>query len=150
MKLFSFKFAAVALAGVMAATSAAYAGDAYSDDDNGYSGSYNRQSLRQYCYENPYDDACEGYGGGYKKHYYKKQYSYDGGGNCAALIRASGKRNLVTAFARNSARFAWRREVQAVHGGQYANWSNARNPHITCTTYGALKACTATATPCRN
>lgn len=149
MKLFSFKFAAVALAGVMAATTVAQAGDSYSDDDNGYSGSYNRQSLRQYCYENPYDDACDN-GGGYKKRHHEKRYSYEGGGHCAAHIRAAGKRNLVTAFARNSARFAWRREVQAVHGGQYANWNNARNADITCTSYGALKACTATATPCRN
>jgi hypothetical protein len=151
MKHFSFKLAAMALAGMLSASTAAQAGglDHHDDDDgNGYSGSYSRQSLKQYCYENPSADACEDYRP-YKKHYYKKQYSYEDNGRCAALIRSAGKRNLVAAFARNSARFAWRREVQAVHGGQYANWNNARNGYITCTSYGALKACVATATPCR-
>jgi hypothetical protein len=150
MKLFSFKLAAMALAGVLAASSGAQAGGLYDDDDNGHSGTYQRKSLAQYCYENPYSDVCDDDDRPAKKQYYKKQYSYDGNGGCAALIRAAGKRNLVTAFARNSARFAWRREVQAVHGGQYANWHNARNADITCSHYGALKACVATATPCRN
>lgn len=151
MKIFSFKLVAIALAGVLAASAGAQAGGLHDDDNgngNGYSGSYGGKSFQQYCYENPYDDACDD--DQPKKHYRKKHYSYEGNGRCAALIRAAGKRNLVTAFARNSARFAWRREVQAVHGGQYASWHNARNPHITCTRYGALKACTATATPCRN
>jgi hypothetical protein len=170
MKHFSFKLAALALAGVLAASTGAQAGGLYDDDDTGYSngsgngngngygnggysGSYNRQSLRQYCYENPYDDACEDYRPQRKT--YKKSYGYgngygNGNGRCAALIRAVGKRNLVTAFARNSARFAWRREVRAVHGDQYSDWGNARGADIDCTHYGALKSCVAVATPCRD
>lgn len=143
------KITALAFAGMMILASGAQAGGLYDDDDddNGTASRYNRQSLSSYCYKNPYDDACDPYA---KRQYQKKRYdgSYSSG-RCAALVRAVGKRNLVTAFARNSARFAWAREARFVHGDQYANWNNARNARITCTRVGALNNCEATATPCR-
>jgi hypothetical protein len=148
MKSVSLKLTVLALAGAMAMGSAAKAGGLFDDDDdNGYSNHYNRQSLSSYCYQHPDDDACDPYAKRYqhKRSYNNSHYS----GRCAALVRAVGKRNLVTAFARNSARFAWSREARFVHGDQYANWNYARNPSITCTNYGALKSCEATATPCR-
>jgi hypothetical protein len=143
MKYFSLKMTAYALAGIILAAPA-QAGGLFDSDDNGYSGSYNRQNLNVYCDRYPADDACDDEPQ-YKRKTYEKSYQ---GGRCAALIRAAGKRNLVTAFARNSARFAWRRETRAVHGNQYANWHNARNPQITCTRIGALKSCMARGTPC--
>ena len=156
MKIRSFKIVALALTGLLVAASGAQAGGLYDYDDNGYSGKYNRQNLDAYCDLHPYDDACDSYDEpSYKKKTYKKSYkkkSYKKShynGRCRALIRASGKRNLVRAFARNSARFAWRREARAVHGSQYMNWRNARNFRITCTRFGAFKECIARGTPCR-
>lgn len=142
------KITALAFAGMIALASGAQAGGLYDDDDNtGSSSQYNRQSLSSYCYKNPDDDACDPYA---KRHYQKKNYSNShSSGRCAALIRAVGKRNLVTTFARNSARFAWTRESRFVHGDQYANWRNARNAHISCSRVGALNSCVATGTPCR-
>ena len=148
MKIFSKALTVFAVAGVMALATGAQAGGLFDgDDDNGYSDNDNRQSPSSYCYQHPYDDDCDPYG---KNHHRKRSYNdshYNG--HCAALIRAVGKRNLVTAFARNSARFAWRREARFVHGDQYANWNFARGAVISCTNIGALKSCVATATPCR-
>ena len=148
MKNFSKTLTVFAVAGVMALATGAQAGGLFDDDDdNGYSNNYNRQSLSSYCHEHPYDDACDPYAkrNQHRKSYGKPHYN----GRCAALVRAVGKRNLVTAFARNSARFAWRREARFVHGEQYANWNYARGAEISCTHIGALKSCVATATPCR-
>jgi hypothetical protein len=147
MTLNLLKAGALALAGMIAVASNAQAGGLYDGDDNGFSGKYNRQSLDVYCDQNPYDDACNGYDKpAYRKKVHKKRHHDN---HCRALIRAAGKRNLVTAFARNSAIFAWRREVRAVHGAQYMNWNNARNAYIECNRYGGLKECVARATPCR-
>ncbi|WP_088348057.1 MULTISPECIES: hypothetical protein [Rhodomicrobium] len=146
MSKFPTKITAFALFGMVAMASGAQAGGLYDSDDDSYK--YNRESLSRYCYQHPYDDACDPYA---KKH--RKRESYNGKGNgygrCAPLVRAVGKRNLVTAFARNSARFAWIREARFVHGDRYASWSNAHNAEITCTRVGGLKSCVATATPCR-
>jgi hypothetical protein len=147
MKHFPLKLTVLALAGVMTVAAGAKAGGLYDDDDDGYSSHYNRHSLSSYCYQHPEDDDCDPYA---KRYHHKPHYnSSHSGGRCAALVRAVGKRNLVTAFARNSARFAWSREARFVHGDQYANWNYARNADITCTRIGALKSCEATATPCR-
>ncbi len=145
MNTYSLKLMALALAGLVAAAPGAKAGGLYDGDDTGYTP---RANLDAYCDRNPYDDACGGNDEPqYRPHrHHKKTYN---NGHCTALIRAVGKRNLVTAFARNSARFAWRRETRFVHGEQYANWNNAHNAEITCTRYGALKSCEARATPCR-
>ncbi|NJM35345.1 MAG: hypothetical protein HC850_12270 [Rhodomicrobium sp.] len=144
MTIISLKWTALALAGFLAAATGAQAGGLFDNDNNGYSSQDNGQSFRQYCRENPHDDDCSQYNGGYRQ----KRHSHDNG-RCAALIRAVGKRNLVTAFARNSARFAWAREARFVHGGQYANWNYARNAEISCTYVGALKSCVARGNPCR-
>ena len=145
------KITALALAGMLVLASGAQAGGLYDkdDDDNDTTSQYNRQSLSSYCYKNPYDDACDPYA---KRDYRKKDYSNGSytSGRCAALVRAVGKRNLVMAFARNSARFAWARETRFVHGEQYANWRQARDAHISCTRVGALNSCEATATPCQD
>lgn len=147
MKIYLLKIGALTLAGIVAVAAGAQAGSLYDGDDNGYSGGYNRQNLDVYCDQNPYADACGGYDEPrYKKKAYKKpRYN----NHCRALIRAAGKRNIVTAFARNSARYAWRREVRAVHGPQYMNWNNARNAYIECTRIGGLKECVARGTPCQ-
>ncbi len=151
MKSFSLKLTALALAGLVVAAPAAQAGGLYDDDDNGSTAYSNRNTLATYCRQYPdavicNDDAYEPrHERHHRKHYRKKVYN----NHCRPLIRAVGKRNLVTVFARNSARFAWRREVRAVHGSQYANWQNAHNFTITCTRYGALKSCVARGTPCR-
>ena len=147
MKFRFVKLAGLALAGLVAASAGAQAGSISDFNDNSYS-SYNNRNLDDYCDRNPYDDRCGGYDEPRheKKHYHKKKRYSDG---CRAYIRAAGKRNIVRAFARNSARFAWRREVRAVHGSQYANWNRARNAEIVCTHEGALKACVAKATPCK-
>ena len=140
------KITALAFAGMIAFASGAQAAGLYDDDDDNGS-SYDRRSLSSYCYKNPYDDACDTYA---KRRYERK--SYDGSytaGHCAPLVRAVGKRNLVLAFARNSARFAWIREARFVHGDQYANWNSSRNAQISCTREGALSSCEAIATPCR-
>ena len=107
MKYFSLRMTAYAWAGIILAAPA-QAGGLFDSDDNGYSGSYNRQNLNVYCDRYPDDDACDDEPQ-YKRKTYRKSYH---GVRCAALIRAAGKRNLVTAFARNSARFAWRRETR--------------------------------------
>ena len=144
------KITAIVFAGMIAVASGAQAGGLYDndDDDNGTTSQYNRQSLSSYCYKNPYDDACGPYA---KREYRNKRYgdSYTAG-RCAPLVRAVGKRNLVLAFARNSARFAWAREARFVHGEQYGSWGQARNAHISCTRVGVLNSCEATATPCQN
>ncbi len=148
MQTYLLKAAALALASILTVTAGANAGGLYDGDDNGYSGNYNRHNLDAYCDRNPHHDRCSGYDEPrqYQSRTYKKTY-HDG--RCAALIRAAGKRNLVTAFARNSARFAWRREVRAVHGSQYSNWHKARNAYVECKYYGGFKECVARATPCR-
>lgn len=143
MKLLSVKWAGLALAGLLAASVNAQAGGQYDYKP--------KPTLDAFCDLNPYDDACGGNDYDdeprYQKKHYRKKSHYNN--NCAAYIRAAGKRNLVRGFARNSALFAWRREVRAVHGSQYANWHNARNAEITCSREGALKSCVAKATPCK-
>lgn len=148
-------FAALSLAGLLAAAPAAQAGGLY---DNGYPGSYQSDDdLEGFCRMHPYDDACDNddysndeprYEKPHRRHSHR-HHSRDNDGRCRALIRAVGKRNLIRGFARNSARFAWRREARAVHGSQYSNWRNARNFSISCTRHGALKSCVARGTPCR-
>ncbi len=140
MKLLSIKCAGLAFAGLLAVSVSAQAGGQYEYKPE--------PTLDAFCDLNPYDDVCGGYDDEprYQKKPYKKKSHYN---NCAAYTRAAGKRNLVRGFARNSAMFAWRREVRAVHGAQYANWRNARNAEITCRSQGALKSCIARATPCK-
>jgi hypothetical protein len=147
MRIFS-KITALAFAGMFAVASGAQAGGLYDadDDDKGASSRYDGQSLSSYCYKHPYDDACDRNGkGNYRDGRYDGSYT---SGRCAPLVRAVGKRNLILAFARNSARFAWAREARFVHGDQFGNWSQARDAHISCTQVGALKSCEATALPC--
>jgi hypothetical protein len=143
------KITALAVAAMIALASGAQAASLYDDDDDKGS-SYDRQSQSSYCYKHPYDEACDP--NARQRHYRDNgdgdDRSYTAG-RCAALVRAVGKRNLVLAFARNSARFSWAREARFVHGDQYANWYNARNAHISCTRVGGLSSCEATATPCR-
>jgi hypothetical protein len=71
MTRISLKWTALALAGFMAAATGAQAGGIFDNDndndDNGYSSGYNGQSHRQYCRENPYDDDCSQYNGGYRR-----------------------------------------------------------------------------------
>jgi hypothetical protein len=141
------KITALAVAGMIALGSGARAASLYDDDDD-KDLSYNRRSLSSYCYKHPYDEACDP--NAKRRHY--RDNGDDGSytaGRCAPLVRAVGKRNLVLAFARNSARFSWSREARFVHGDQYANWYNARNAHISCMRVGGLSSCEATATPCR-
>lgn len=149
MTRLSLKLGAAALA-LCALGGAAQAGGSLDDDDS-YSGSgYQRKSLSKLCYQYPEDPRCDNDNGyRYKP---KKSYSYgNGGGGCAATIRAAGKRNLFGAFARNSAIFSWRREVRAVHGPAYASWGRARRASVSCGHGGgALTACVATASPCRD
>jgi len=141
-----FDITALAFAGLIAVAASAKAGDlSDSDDDYDTSHSYTRQSLSGYCYKHPYDDACAPYA---KRDYHKRDHGSYTAGRCAPLVRAVGKRNLVLAFARNSARFAWAREARFVHGEQYGNWSNSIDAHISCTRIGALNSCEATAKPC--
>jgi len=148
MKFVPIKMAALALAGLMTAAPGAHASSSlYDFDDNRYTGSYD--ARQSYCDKHPYAPDCR-YDDDYnhvqpKKVYKKKRHSH----RCAAYIRAAGKRNLVTAFARNSARFAWKREVRAVHGRDFTKWYNARNAEIICRRHGLLKACVAKATPCK-
>lgn len=142
-----FNITALAFAGLIAVAASAQAGGLYdSDDDYDTSHSYSRQSLSSYCYKHPYDDACDPSA---KRDYRKRDYGTYTAGRCAPLVRAVGKRNLVLAFARNSARFAWAREARFVHGEQYGNWGNSRDAHISCTRIGALNSCEATAKPCQ-
>ncbi len=153
MKTFSLKLTALAFAAAMVAASGAHAASLFDDDDDGKSGAYHRQG--QYCEEHPYADTCESdRDRPYPDRTYRHSYDRDDDRDydrdrCVALVRAVGKRNLVTVFARNSARFAWIRETRFVHGDQYANWNIARDAEIVCTRIGALKSCEAIATPCR-
>lgn len=158
MKTFSITMGVAALALVSLAGVARAGGD-LDDGGNGYGDdtSYRRQSLSRLCYQHPEDPRCEApsyrprprprpapsYSGGYSGGY--------GGGSCAATIRSAGKRNLIGAFARNSAVFSWQREVRAVHGPAYANWGSARRASVSCgPAGGALTGCVATASPCRS
>lgn len=144
MKL-SLKLGAAALAFCALAGGAQAGGDL--DDDYG-NGSYRRESLSRLCYKYPEDPRCDPYGGRYVP---KKKYYGGGGGACTASVRAAGKRNLIPAFARNSAIFSWQREVRSVHGSEYASWGRARSVNIVCSPAGgALTGCVATATPCRS
>lgn len=161
MKVFSLKLTALALAGMMIAAPGAQAGGLYDDDDYNNPAHSNRNTLATYCQQYPDAVICNddrGYEPQYepryeRRHYQERRYhkpkrAYNG--HCRAVIRAVGKRNLVRGFARNSARFAWKREVREVHGAQYADWRNARNFSIECTRHGALKSCVARGTPCRH
>jgi hypothetical protein len=144
-----FNISALAFAGLIAIAASAQAGGLYdSDDDYDTSRNYTRQSLSDYCYKHPYDDAC----GSYTKRDYRRKPDYSYGsytvGRCAPLVRAVGKRNLFLGFARNSAMFAWAREARFVHGEGYGNWNNSRDAHIECTRIGGLNSCEATAKPC--
>jgi hypothetical protein len=153
MKLFSLKLSALALAGLLAVSSGAQATGLYDadsietfpnfssrDDDNDY---------EDYCEEHPRASGCGDYREERREYREHKRARKAVSHRCAALIRAAGKRNVVKAFARNSARFAWRREVRAVHGTPYSNWNSARNGDISCTRTGLLFSCTARATPCK-
>lgn len=148
----SLKIIAAAALGTLIVASSAAAADFPNFDDNGndYGGGYSRDSLNRYCYENPYDERCDPYLNRRPRPTYKKKAAKSYHDNCAAKIRAVGKRNIVKAFARNSALFAWRREARAVHGQQYANWHRARNAEIVCDRVtGLLTSCIAVAKPCR-
>ena len=85
----------------------------------------------------------DGYG------YQHRGPSYAYGKVCGPTVRAAGKRNLFPGFARNSALFAWQREVRAVHGPAYSNWGYARRAHFSGGPAGGLIGCGATAGPCR-
>lgn len=151
MKLISLKLTALALAGLFAASSGAQATGLYDNDNNfpKLAGSFNDSDYEEYCEEHPYASGCEDFREERREYLEHKRKKKVVSNRCAALIRAAGKRNVVKAFASNSARFAWRREVRAVHGSAYANWYNARNPEINCTQTGLLFSCTARATPCK-
>jgi len=146
MTTFAFRFAAAAAFALCAAAGAVQAGD-LSGDDGYASQDYRRQTPSRYCYTHPYDARCNPGVRNVKP----KSTAYSGGKRCETSIRAVGKRNLVTAFARNSAIFAWQREVRFVHGDNYAAWSLARRASIICDrATGALKSCVAVAGPCRS
>lgn len=131
--------AAMLAASVMAG--GAWAGGSLDDADD-YRDS---RALSRICDRHPDDARCDPDGPRYKAR--KPAYH---GAVCGPTVRAAGKRNLFPGFARNSALFAWRREVRAVHGGQYASWSLARRPSISCgPAGGALTGCVAVAIPCR-
>ena len=150
MKLFSLKLAALAFAGLLAASSGAQATGLYDNDNTfpKFGERYSDNDYEDYCEEHPRASGCEDYREERREYrHYKKKKAVSN--RCAALIRAVGKRNVVKAFAGNSARFAWRREVRDVHGTQYSNWNNARSADINCTTTGILFSCTARATPCK-
>ena len=85
MSKFPLKLTALAVFGVLAMASGAQAGGLYDGDDDSYK--YKRESLSRFCYENPYDDACDPYA---KKQYKKKSYSNDySNGQCAKLVAPS-------------------------------------------------------------
>lgn len=153
MKLFSLKLTALALAGLLAASSGAQATGLYDNDNTfpNFSKHYDDNDYEDYCEDHPYASGCDDYREERReyRHYRQKRARKAVSHRCAALIRAVGKRNVVKVFARNSARFAWRREARAVHGSQFSNWSNARNARITCSRTGLLFSCTAKATPCK-
>lgn len=160
MQLFSIKLSALALAGLLAASSGAQATGLYDassiDTFPNFSNGYNDDDYEEYCEEHRYAPSCKEYREElreyrhHKKRYHKRRHTRKKASHrCAALIRAVGKRNVVKVFARNSARFAWRREARAVHGSHYSNWHKARNTRIVCKHNGILYSCTAKATPCK-
>lgn len=156
MQFFSIKLTTLALAGLLAASSGAQATGLYDADSidtfPNFSNRFDDDDYEEYCEEHPYARGCADYREERREYRrYKKRHSRKRVVNhrCAALIRAVGKRNVVKVFARNSARFAWRREARAVHGSRFSNWHNARNAHISCTKHGILFSCTAKATPCK-
>jgi hypothetical protein len=151
LKLGVAAFAFCAMAGIAQA-----GGDL--DDGDDY-GSYSRESRAQLCYRNPDHPRCDpDYRYRVRKPSYRNGSSdynggsyHNGGGACAATIRAAGKRNVFPGFARNSAIFSWQREVRGVHGPAYASWGQARRGVVSCgPAGGALTGCVATATPCRS
>ena len=145
MTRFALKFGAMAALALCAIAGAAQAGGSFDDDDNGY----RRQSLSSLCYRHPDDARCEPTPARRYRPRPAPSYGYDR--TCGPTVRAAGKRNLIPAFARNSALFSWQREVRAVHGPAYASWSNARRSQVSCgPAGGALTGCVATATPCRS
>ena len=154
MKLISLKLPALALAGLLAASTGAQATslagiDQFPEFPNRYE---DDGDYEDYCEENRHADVCEDYWEEKREHrrYHRKKAKQKVYNNrCRALIRAVGKRNLVKVFARNSARFAWRRETREVHGNQYATWNNAENARVTCSKTGLLYSCVAKATPCK-
>jgi hypothetical protein len=135
------KLGAAAVLAVCALAGGAWAGSL--DDRDGYG--KDRETYGTFCERYPDHSRCVPDG---PRHKPNKAAYY--GQVCGPTVRAAGKRNLFPAFARNSALFAWRREVRAVHGGEYASWSLARRPAISCgPAGGALTGCVATAIPCR-
>ena len=149
MKL-SLTLGAAALAFCALAGGAQAGGDLDDGYGNGHGSGYGyrRESLSRLCYKHPEDPRCDT-----DAHRYvpKKKYYGEGGGACRASVRAAGKRNLIPAFARNSAIFSWKREVRGVHGVEFANWGRARGVSVVCgPAGGALTGCVATATPCRS
>jgi hypothetical protein len=152
MKLYSLKLTALALAGLLAVSSGAQATGLYDDDNKTFPSFSNRDNddnYEDYCEEHPRASGCEDFREERREYREHKRAKKAVSNRCAALIRAAGKRNVVKAFASNSARFAWRREVRAVHGTPYSNWHNARGADISCTRTGLLFSCTARATPCK-
>ena len=137
------KFGAAAVLALCAMAGVAQAGGDLDDNDYGY----RRESLSRLCYKHPEDPRCEPAPRRYRPRP-APSYGYDHA--CGPTVRAAGKRNLIPAFARNSAMFAWRREVKAVHGPAYANWGAARQVSISCGPAGGLTGCVATARPCRS
>jgi hypothetical protein len=144
MTRLAIKLGAAAALAMFAMAGAAQAGGSLDDDDYGY----RPQSLSRLCYKHPEDPRCDPAPRRYKP---RPAPSYSNSRACGPSVRAAGKRNLIPAFARNSAMFSWRREVRAVHGPAYANWAYARRAQISCgPAGGALTGCVATATPCRS
>ena len=135
-----FKLGGAAVLAVCVMAGGAWAGSL--DDADDYR---DGRGLSRLCDRHPDDARCDADGSRYKP---SKPAYY--GAVCGPTVRAAGKRNLFPGFARNSALFAWQREVRAVHGGHYASWSLARRPSISCgPAGGALTGCVAVATPCR-
>jgi hypothetical protein len=133
------KFGAAAVFAICAVAGGAQA--ASLDDGD----SYGREPSSRFCYKNPEDPRCDTE----PRRYKPRPPRYEDAA-CGPTVRAAGKRNLFPGFARNSALFAWQREVRAVHGQQYARWSNARRASISCgPAGGALTGCVAVAVPCR-
>jgi hypothetical protein len=145
MTRLSFKIGAAAALALCAMMGAAQAGGDLDDSDNGY----RRHSLSSLCDRHPDDARCEPSPARRYRPRPAPSYGYDRA--CGPTVRAAGKRNLIPAFARNSALFSWQREVRAVHGASYSSWSNARRAQISCgPAGGALTGCVATASPCRS
>ena len=144
MAKFTLKLGAAVL-GLSALAGTALAGG---DLDYDYGSGYRRESLGGVCDRHPDDARCEP--GSYRPSYRPAPRPYYGGA-CTGSIRAAGKRNLIGAFARNSAILSWQRETSAVHGPQYASWGLARSASVSCgPAGGALTGCVAIARPCRS